>query len=193
VVVPFAYIAFSGQPHAWADAGLVFESTLVSMALTQATKKVFRRTRPYALRRNPPPGADPDGPKSRVSFFSGHTSLTFALAVSSGTIAFERDRGNAGLVLGSGLVLAATTGYLRIAADWHYFIDVLVGAAVGSLSGYLVPKLHDVKEPTTAATARASRTAPTFSYARPVGESAGVMVNARLGAGHRGLSLTFVF
>jgi hypothetical protein len=39
------------------------------------------------------------------------------------------------------LSLAAATGYLRIAADSHYFSDVLVGAAVGTAVGLLVPHL----------------------------------------------------
>ena len=35
----------------------------------------------------------------------------------------------------SALGLASATGYLRIAADKHYFSDVFVGAIVGSLIG----------------------------------------------------------
>ena len=35
----------------------------------------------------------------------------------------------------SALGLASATGYFRIAADKHYFSDVLVGAIVGSLIG----------------------------------------------------------
>jgi membrane-associated phospholipid phosphatase len=35
--------------------------------------------------------------------------------------------------------MAALTGYLRIAADKHYFTDVLVGAIVGSAIGVAVP------------------------------------------------------
>jgi membrane-associated phospholipid phosphatase len=40
------------------------------------------------------------------------------------------------------LTLAATTATLRMIADKHYFTDVLVGAAVGSAAGFLVPHLH---------------------------------------------------
>ena len=35
--------------------------------------------------------------------------------------------------------LAASTAYLRIAADKHYFSDVLVGSAFGMASGIAVP------------------------------------------------------
>ena len=40
-----------------------------------------------------------------------------------------------------GFTLAAVTGYLRIAADKHYFTDVLTGAGIGVLGGLLVPPL----------------------------------------------------
>jgi membrane-associated phospholipid phosphatase len=198
-LVPATFLAFSDAPHAWADAGLVLEATATTVVVTHLTKKMVRRPRPYALRGDPPPGVDLASAYSRQSFFSGHSSITFALAVASGTIASRRERGNAGFVLGSGLALAATTGYLRIAAERHYLTDVLVGAAVGSVAGYLVPRLHGVKDEGPAAasagTARgqAASPPPTFALTRPVGESSGLVLQAGLGAGRRQLSLTLVF
>ena len=44
-----------------------------------------------------------------------------------------------GVIWAVGLAGAATVGYLRIAADQHYFTDVLVGAAAGSAIGFAVP------------------------------------------------------
>lgn len=41
----------------------------------------------------------------------------------------------------AGYALAATSGYLRIAADRHYLTDVVVGAVVGSGIGLAVPLL----------------------------------------------------
>jgi len=32
------------------------------------------------------------------------------------------------------------TGYLRIAADKHYFSDVAIGAAVGTAIGFIIPR-----------------------------------------------------
>jgi len=196
-LVPASFLAFSDQAHEWADAGLVLEATATTLVVTHLTKKIVRRPRPYALRGDPPPGTDLANHASRQSFFSGHASTTFALAVASGTIAFRRGRGNAGFVLGSGLALAATTGYLRIAAERHYLTDVLVGAVVGSLAGYLVPRLHDVKEDAQPAAARGPRSpaapAPSFALARPIGESSGLVLQAGLGAGRRHFSLTLVF
>ena len=49
-------------------------------------------------------------------------------------------------IWGAGAALATVTGYLRIAADKHYFSDVLVGAVVGSAIGIGVPLLFHGRE-----------------------------------------------
>jgi len=136
------YTSLGNRPAGLRDVALLGESYALTAAFTQVTKKIARRPRPYAHREDPPPGTSLDVQESRVSFFSGHSSTTFCLAVATGTIAYARHEKNAGWVLGSGLALAATTGYLRIAADRHYVTDVLVGAVVGSAAGFLVPHLH---------------------------------------------------
>jgi membrane-associated phospholipid phosphatase len=40
-----------------------------------------------------------------------------------------------------GLPLAAATGYLRVAADRHYFTDVVGGMLVGAIVGVGIPLL----------------------------------------------------
>jgi membrane-associated phospholipid phosphatase len=42
-----------------------------------------------------------------------------------------------------GAAAALTVGYLRIAADRHYFTDVLTGAAIGTAMGVGVPFLFN--------------------------------------------------
>ena len=76
---------------------------------------------------------------NNVSFYSSHTSFAFSLAVSTATVASMRHYRWAPVIWGVGLVSAAAVGYLRIAADQHYFTDVLVGAAAGSAIGFAVP------------------------------------------------------
>ncbi|HWU88399.1 MAG TPA: phosphatase PAP2 family protein, partial [Kofleriaceae bacterium] len=41
----------------------------------------------------------------------------------------------------AGLSIAATTAYLRMAADRHYFTDVIAGSAAGALGAVLIPRL----------------------------------------------------
>jgi membrane-associated phospholipid phosphatase len=99
------------------------------------------------------------------SFFSGHTSLTFTAA---GLICQHHAHlplygGGAPDVIAciASIGLAGATGYLRIASDQHYLTDVMTGAAVGSLSGFLVPWLFHYR-------VRSSGTPP-FAAALPGG------------------------
>jgi membrane-associated phospholipid phosphatase len=84
------------------------------------------------------PGIEP------ASFFSGHTSAAFtsaALVCLHQTELGLLGREGAAAMCATGLALATTVGALRIASDRHYATDVLVGAAVGLLSGWLIPWL----------------------------------------------------
>lgn len=75
------------------------------------------------------------------SFPSGHTSTAFSVAVSAGTVARMRGYKSQPYVWIVGLGLATTTGYLRIAANKHWFTDTLAGAVVGSAMGLTIPLL----------------------------------------------------
>ncbi len=124
-----------------ANALVVFEAAALAATLDQAVKFLVARQRPFAHFRDPAAGA-PGGTAAAdesLSFYSGHTSLDFSLAVASGTIASMRGYRLAPAVWVAALPIAAFTGYLRIAADKHYFTDVLAGAAIGSAIGFLVP------------------------------------------------------
>jgi membrane-associated phospholipid phosphatase len=122
------------------DELIVLESVVGASMLNQIVKFSVGRERPFV--RALPPGekgttADPDD--NNLSFYSGHTSFTFSVAVASGTVASLRGYRAAPWIWASGLTLAGATGYFRIAADKHYFTDVLTGAAVGSFVGFAVP------------------------------------------------------
>lgn len=125
---------------AFVDGMVVIEAAIVAAGLNQVGKFIAGRERPFV---HAMPEAD-KGKTSRpndnnVSFFSGHTTLTFALATAAGTVSSMHKRPYAPLVWGTGLSLAAGTGYLRIAADKHYATDVLVGMIVGSAVGVGLP------------------------------------------------------
>lgn len=121
------------------DGLFVLEAVAANGLLNQVVKYAAARERPYGhypTPLDPTPTAD-----ARVSFYSGHTSTTFCLAAASGTIAYLRGYELAPLAWIPGATLAAFTGYLRVAADKHYFTDVLAGAVVGTAMGILVPML----------------------------------------------------
>jgi membrane-associated phospholipid phosphatase len=120
---------------------LFHKSLMYTYTLTEYVKSLVKRTRP-------------DGSDNR-SFFSGHTSTTFAAAT---FLYLEMDhiydswsltRNNLTarlLIQGSTFGLfygwAGYVGYSRIKDNKHYLTDVMLGAAVGSLISYFVYNLY---------------------------------------------------
>jgi membrane-associated phospholipid phosphatase len=133
------------------DALLVLEATFIAADVNQLVKFAVARERPFVHYLPHAPGERPAATASpsddNLSFFSGHTTLVFALATSAGTISSLRDYRLAPVVWAAGLSMAASVGYLRIAADKHYFSDVMTGAVVGSLVGIGVPLLFHSRSP----------------------------------------------
>jgi membrane-associated phospholipid phosphatase len=120
------------------DLLLVAEATGLAMDVNQIVKLAVSRERPYLHFASPEARATA-GPDAALSFYSLHTSATFSLAVSAGTVASMRGYSIAPLIWASGILIGTATGYMRIAADKHYMTDTLTGAAVGSLVGFSVP------------------------------------------------------
>jgi len=133
----------AGAPRAaWVDALLISESVAIAMVMNQTVKFIVGRERPFvhALpEADKPHTAHPSD--NNVSFYSGHATFAFALAVSGGTVASMRRYRLAPWIWGAGLSLGVATAYLRVAADRHYASDVTVGALLGSATGFAVPYL----------------------------------------------------
>ena len=90
-------------------------------------------------------GAERSARDASGSFYSGHSSAAFAVAVFSG-VWFDRTHPGSkwsSLVWGGALATATTVAVLRVVAGKHYPSDVVVGALVGSGIGWVVPKLHE--------------------------------------------------
>jgi membrane-associated phospholipid phosphatase len=138
-----AFAFRDGTPHNfWVDLLIVAEAVAVTSTLTQIVKLTTGRQRPF-VHFTP---EDEQASLARVtdhnmSFFSAHTSLVFSLVTAAGMTAHMRNYRHAYVIWALGLPLAGLTGYLRMAADRHYFTDVLAGAAVGSAVGTLMPWL----------------------------------------------------
>jgi len=120
----------------WVDALVITEAVALSQFATQLVKIAVGRQRPYAHY-----GAGSQNPRDNISFYSGHTSLAFSLAVASGTVAQMRGYKLAPAIWATGLAVAATTSYLRLAADKHYLTDTIAGAVLGSAFGFAIPYL----------------------------------------------------
>lgn len=135
-----------------ANALVLIEAAALAGSLDEIVKLLVARQRPFAHFRDPAAIVPLDADEN-LSFYSGHTSLAFSLAVASGTIASMRRYPLAPVVWASTLPIALVTGYLRIAADRHYFTDVLVGALLGSAVGFVVPFVFHRAPPAPADTA----------------------------------------
>ena len=124
------------------DVVLILEATLSAQGLNQAVKFSVGRARPYTIDASQELLAEGhDVADNNLSFFSGHSTLTFALVSSAATVAGLRGYRQAWLLWAVGLPLAATTAILRLAADKHWTTDILLGSAIGVATGMLLPTL----------------------------------------------------
>jgi membrane-associated phospholipid phosphatase len=126
---------------------LVYGQALsLSVFLNAVTKRVVGRPRPYAYSDDPrvQAFAAEQGDDSRLSFYSGHASTTFAAALAGSYLygQYAVDRTARVVVWGVELALAGATADLRTRSGSHFYSDVLMGAIVGTGIGFLVPYLH---------------------------------------------------
>jgi membrane-associated phospholipid phosphatase len=122
------------------DSAVVAEATVLAADFNQAAKFLVARERPFVHALNSADKATTLAPAdNNTPFYSGHASTSMALAVSMAEVASLRKYEWAPVAWVTLPALSLFTGYLRIAADKHYFTDVTTGAAMGALFGYFVP------------------------------------------------------
>ncbi|NPC75152.1 phosphatase PAP2 family protein [Corallococcus sp. AB004] len=140
------------------DATIMVQSAVLASVANQAVKFAVGRERPFVhVLPEAEKGLTAHPTDNNLSFYSGHTNLAFALAVSAGTVATMRGYKHQAVVWGVGLPLAASVGLLRMGADKHYLSDVITGAVLGTAFGVAVPLLlHGRVDDTPPTTARAS-------------------------------------
>lgn len=125
------------------DALMYMESVMFMGGLTWLSKAAFGRPRPYAYR-DAEAGASSLSPNAVRSFFSGHTAAAFNGAVFAGTVFQKRypDSDWVKPVWAFGLTAATATAVFRVTSGNHFPTDVIAGAVMGSLTGWLIPRLH---------------------------------------------------
>jgi membrane-associated phospholipid phosphatase len=124
-----------------------FESYAVAGAYAIAAEKLGR-ARPMAGECDRDPSYDrrcSDTDRLNTGNVSGHTALAFTGAglACAHHLHLPLYGGGAADVTAcvASVTLAATSGVLRVMSDNHYTTDVLLGAALGLGSGYLLPRL----------------------------------------------------
>jgi undecaprenyl-diphosphatase len=144
VLVPlsFAIAKWGDTKQALAYPVMYAESFLLSFGTVQILKHAVGRNRPYMYENKGVPAGQDD--EFNKSFPSGASAYSF-LAAGFVTAAFLWDFPGSNWkipAIAGTYAFAAAVGAARIATGAHFFSDVVVGAAIGSLFGYLVPFLH---------------------------------------------------
>jgi membrane-associated phospholipid phosphatase len=131
----------------WIYALMYIETEILTYSITEITKCIVRRIRPYVYNPEVPLQDKIMSPETRKSFFSGHTSTSFASVVflARTFAALHPDSRWKPVVWATGLSAATLVGVLRILAGKHFPTDVLFGALVGSIIGIVIPKLHEAE------------------------------------------------
>ncbi|MEO7112068.1 MAG: phosphatase PAP2 family protein [Polyangiaceae bacterium] len=134
------------------------ETLAITAAVQGVTSDLIGRARPYT-RICGTPDLPADSLECQTfsqnrSFFSGHTSLSFASASlvcqhHLGEMHLFQNGAADTLACISSMLTAGTTGTFRILSDNHYTTDVLTGAVIGTTLGFALPWILHFKPHTT--------------------------------------------
>ncbi|MBW2456794.1 MAG: phosphatase PAP2 family protein, partial [Deltaproteobacteria bacterium] len=134
---------------AWNMAIIDIETMAIVASLQQLTNIVTHRERPYGSECGSDiedQSQDCDGNNRFYSLFSGHASQSFTSAALTCSHHMNLPLYGGGAVEAvpcvAGFSLATFTAALRVYSDRHYFSDVVLGAAVGTTAGFVVPWLY---------------------------------------------------
>ena len=143
-LAPLALLADPRVRADWPSLGVMYAQTMtLAAAAPGIAKATTSRHRPFVYNTDLSAEERLEDQPGR-SFFSRTTTTAFASAVFFATV-FADHRPDSALrpwVWGGALAAGGTVGYLRFSSGVHYPSDVLVGAAVGTAVGYLVPRMH---------------------------------------------------
>jgi len=120
------------------------EVFLLNIAATNFIKEAVGRTRPFVYNPNVPLAKKRKFDNFK-SFFSGHTSTTAAMSFffAKSYSDYNPNSKFRPMVWSLSALVPAVTGLLRYKAGKHFWTDILVGYAVGTLIGVGVPALHN--------------------------------------------------
>ena len=139
-----ALLAFTTDTSEWLTIAVMYTETfLLTNGIKELTKTLVFRPRPYMYFDGYPQKKIDEG-DWEDSFFSGHTAHAFSGAAFTSFVfaKYYPDSPWRYAVTAGTFALAAATGIMRVAGGNHFVTDVLVGAAVGTACGFLVPWIH---------------------------------------------------
>lgn len=123
---------------------MYLQNILSVYSISHLPKALVKRYRPYVYNEEVP-NEEKQSLDATHSFLSAHTAVGFASAVFL-SVTFDNYNPNSNLspyIWTSSLLLATSIGYLRYAAGQHFPTDIIAGAVLGSVIGYLIPLIHE--------------------------------------------------
>lgn len=138
-----AFTGRQGRQQAGEIGIIVLEGALWTTSLTNLTKALARRPRPYVLNTQVPL-ADQMTREARLSYFSGHVSISaYTSFVGARMFAdlYPNSRWKP-VVWTAAALIPAAAAYGRMRSGRHYLSDVISGYLVGAAVGWLTPRLH---------------------------------------------------
>jgi membrane-associated phospholipid phosphatase len=125
----------------WDKAGIMAENAWITWNITQSSKMLFRRARPYTYAS----GFSFSKRDDAYSFISGHSSMAASLAASMYFMSRNESclpgRNNKGIWIAAGGMTLGTAA-LRVSSGKHFPTDVLAGLLIGTGIAYLNTYLH---------------------------------------------------
>jgi hypothetical protein len=125
---------------------LYLQAMCVTGTLYTTSVHYFSRLRPLVYDPASPMG-ERTSSNSRNAFFAGHVALvaTSTFFMAQVFADYHPDSKLKWVMYSAAGVATGATAYMRHKAGEHFPSDILVGTAVGTLSGLLVPRLHRSK------------------------------------------------
>lgn len=118
------------------------ETFAITSTLTMFAKELAQRKRPYVY--SDYGNGSKYSKEAKSSMWSGHTAITAASTYFIAMVYTDYHPHSRWLPLvwTGAAVFPALTGITRVKAGKHYWTDVIVGYAVGALTGTITPLLH---------------------------------------------------
>ncbi|MBN1466404.1 phosphatase PAP2 family protein [candidate division KSB1 bacterium] len=160
LLLPLALLADATMRTEADDVAYLYLETLaVAGVLTELTKVTVQRIRPWVYNEEVPLEKK-EGVEAKKSFFSGHTSASFAGTVFVAKVFsdFHPDSKWTPYIWAGSLSLASAVAYWRVRAGRHFPTDVIAAAFVSGAVAYFIPELHKRENSNTAL--RVSATQP---------------------------------
>jgi membrane-associated phospholipid phosphatase len=146
-MLPISFMAYRGTRNDILDLTCIYgELLLIQASINGIVKGTVQRTRPFVYDDETPIDKK-TSIDAKISFFSGHTSMTAAISFFTAKVFTEYiDDNTVKILIWSGAaILPAVVAISRVNTHWHFPTDVMAGYAVGALIGYFIPELHKTK------------------------------------------------